>query len=53
MAVEPTSRDPHMARLKIEGFKGDALAQGVRIVKGLGLDNQYGFKIGPSLAAAA
>jgi hypothetical protein len=53
MAVEPTSRDPHMAKLIIEGLKGDALAKGVRIVKGLGLDKQHGFKIGPSLTAAA
>jgi 4-hydroxy-tetrahydrodipicolinate synthase len=40
-------------RRPLRGLEGEALAKGVRIVKELGLDKQYGFKIGPSLAAAA
>jgi 4-hydroxy-tetrahydrodipicolinate synthase len=40
-------------RRPLRGLEGDALAKGVRIVKELGLDKKYGFKIGPSLAAAA
>jgi 4-hydroxy-tetrahydrodipicolinate synthase len=40
-------------RRPLRGLEGEALAKGVRIVKELGLDQQYGFKIGPSLAAAA
>ena len=40
-------------RRPLRGLEGDALAKGVRIVKDLGLDKKYGFKIGPSLAAAA
>ena len=40
-------------RRPLRGLEGEALAKGVRIVKELGLDKRYGFKIGPSLAAAA
>ena len=40
-------------RRPLRGLDGEALAKGVRIVKELGLDKRYGFKIGPSLAAAA
>jgi 4-hydroxy-tetrahydrodipicolinate synthase len=40
-------------RRPLRGLEGEALAKGVRIVKELGLDKKYGFKIGPSLAAAA
>jgi 4-hydroxy-tetrahydrodipicolinate synthase len=40
-------------RRPLRGLEGEALAKGVRIVKELGLDRKYGFKIGPSLAAAA
>jgi 4-hydroxy-tetrahydrodipicolinate synthase len=40
-------------RRPLRGLEGEALARGVRIVKELGLDQRYGFKIGPSLAAAA
>ena len=40
-------------RRPLRGLEGEALAKGVRIVKELGLDKQYGLKIGPSLAAAA
>lgn len=40
-------------RRPLRGLEGEALANGVRIVRELGLDKKYGFKIGPSLAAAA
>jgi len=40
-------------RRPLRGLEGEALAKGVRIVKELGLDKKYGFKIGPTLAAAA
>src|SRR5262245_5693300 len=40
-------------RRPLRGMEGEALAKGVRIVQELGLDRKYGFKIGPSLAAAA
>jgi 4-hydroxy-tetrahydrodipicolinate synthase len=40
-------------RRPLRGLEGEALANGVRIVKELGLDRKYGFKIGPVLAAAA
>ena len=40
-------------RRPLRGLEGEALARGVRIVKELGLDQRYGFKIRPSLAAAA
>lgn len=40
-------------RRPLRGLEGEALAKGVQIVKTLGLDRKYGFKIGPSLAAAA
>jgi 4-hydroxy-tetrahydrodipicolinate synthase len=40
-------------RRPLRGLEGEALANGVRIVKELGLDRKYGFKIGPALAAAA
>jgi len=40
-------------RRPLRGLEGEALAKGVQIVKALGLDRKYGFKIGPSLAAAA
>ena len=40
-------------RRPLRGLEGEALAKGVRSVKELGLDKKYGFKIGPSLAAAA
>jgi 4-hydroxy-tetrahydrodipicolinate synthase len=40
-------------RRPLRGLEGEALAKGIRIVKELGLDKKYGFKIGPSLAAAA
>ena len=40
-------------RRPLRELEGDALARGVRIVKELGLDRQYGFRIGPSLVAAA
>jgi 4-hydroxy-tetrahydrodipicolinate synthase len=40
-------------RRPLRGLEGEALAKGVRIVKELELDRKYGFKIGPSLAAAA
>jgi 4-hydroxy-tetrahydrodipicolinate synthase len=40
-------------RRPLRGLEGEALAKGVRIVKELELDKKYGFKIGPSLAAAA
>jgi len=40
-------------RRPLRELEGDALARGVRIVKELGLDRQYGFRIGPALVAAA
>jgi 4-hydroxy-tetrahydrodipicolinate synthase len=40
-------------RRPLRALEGEALAQGVRVVKDLGLDKRYGLKIGLSLAAAA
>ena len=39
-------------RRPLRGLEGDALAKGVRIVQQLGLDQKYGFKIGPALKVA-
>src|SRR5216683_3246832 len=40
-------------RKPLTGLEGEALAKGVRIVKELGLDKQYGYKLGPISAVAA
>lgn len=40
-------------RKPLRNLEGEALMQGVRIVKELGLDKKYGYKIQPKLAYAA
>jgi len=40
-------------RKPLTNLDGEALAKGVRIVQELGLDEQYGYKIGPISAVAA
>jgi 4-hydroxy-tetrahydrodipicolinate synthase len=40
-------------RKPLTGLEGEALAKGVRIVKELGLDERYGYKLGPIAAVAA
>ena len=40
-------------RKPLTGLDGEALAKGVRIVQELGLDKQYGYKVGPLSAVAA
>ncbi len=40
-------------RKPLTGLEGEALAKGVRIVKELGLDQRYGYKLGPISAVAA
>jgi len=40
-------------RKPLRGLEGEALMQGVRIVRELGLDKKYGYKIQPKLANAA
>src|SRR6266852_168566 len=40
-------------RKPLTGLEGEALAKGVRIVKELGLDQRYGYKLGPISAIAA
>lgn len=40
-------------RKPLSGLDGEALAKGIRIVKELGLDQQYGYKVAPISAVAA
>jgi 4-hydroxy-tetrahydrodipicolinate synthase len=40
-------------RKPLTGLAGDALANGMRIVAELGLDQRYGYKLGPISAVAA
>lgn len=40
-------------RRPLRGLEGEALMKGVRVVRQLGLDKKYGFKIEPKLAMAA
>ena len=40
-------------RKPLTNLDGEALAKGVRIVQELGLDKQYGYKVGPISAVAA
>lgn len=40
-------------RRPLKNLEGEALLKGVRIVRDLGLDKKYGYKIGPELARAA
>ena len=40
-------------RKPLTNLDGEALAKGIRIVQELGLDKQYGYKIGPISAVAA
>src|SRR5262249_580077 len=40
-------------RRPLTNLDGEALAKGVRIVQELGLDKQYGYKVGPIAAVAA
>jgi len=40
-------------RKPLRNLEGEALLQGVRIVRGLGLDKKYGYTIEPKLAAVA
>ena len=40
-------------RRPLRGLEGEALMKGVRVVRQLGLDKTYGFKIEPKLAMAA
>lgn len=39
-------------RRPLRGLEGDALAEGMRIVRELGLDKKYGFKLAPALKVA-
>jgi 4-hydroxy-tetrahydrodipicolinate synthase len=39
-------------RRPLRGLEGEALEKGVRIVRDLGLDKKYGFKIAPTLKVA-
>jgi 4-hydroxy-tetrahydrodipicolinate synthase len=40
-------------RKPLTNLDGEALAEGIRIVQELGLDTQYGHKVGPISAVAA
>ena len=40
-------------RRPLTNLDGEALAKGIRIVHELGLDKQYGYKVGPISAVAA
>src|SRR6266545_892754 len=40
-------------RKPLTGLEGEALAKGLRIIQELGLDKQYGYKVGPISAVAA
>jgi 4-hydroxy-tetrahydrodipicolinate synthase len=40
-------------RKPLNNLDGEALAKGIRIVKELGLDKQYGYKVAPISAVAA
>jgi 4-hydroxy-tetrahydrodipicolinate synthase len=40
-------------RKPLTNLDGEALAKGLRIVQELGLDKQYGYKVGPISAVAA
>ena len=40
-------------RKPLTNLDGEALAKGIRIVKELGLDEQYGYKVAPFSAVAA
>jgi 4-hydroxy-tetrahydrodipicolinate synthase len=40
-------------RRPLTGLQGEALAKGVRIIKELGLDKRYGYKISALSAVAA
>jgi 4-hydroxy-tetrahydrodipicolinate synthase len=40
-------------RKPLTNLDGEALAKGIRIVKELGLDEQYGYKVAPISAVAA
>ena len=40
-------------RRPLKNLEGEALAKGVNIVRELGLDQRYGFRLGPGLARAA
>jgi 4-hydroxy-tetrahydrodipicolinate synthase len=40
-------------RKPLSNLDGEALAKGIRVVRDLGLDKKYGYKIGPLAAVAA